>query len=194
MAHVDFDLTQGNNMQRERVRIATESTRDNMESVLEELITGHRRDYYYSPESNYYTYLIRPETVTDFSKTQFSGSKFLFALAGDFEEMPEPTRKRYEKFLVNHEKSVSPLIEVFNLPETGETRLMFNSDFDKPQLPLLRKLLADHDLTLLRAYWEPYLVKSAVPSSICALYIQGELSEAKKLPCLQISELFWHFP
>jgi glutamate dehydrogenase len=184
VAHVDFDLTQENNMLRERVRIATESTRDTMESMLEELITGHRREYYYSPESQYYTYLIRPETVIDFTKTQFAGSKFLFTLVGDFEEMPEPTRVRYEKFLANHEKSVSPLIEVFNLPETGETRLMFNSDFEKPQLPLLRKLLADHDLTLLRAYWEPYLVKSSVPSSICTLYIQGELSRTKETSLL----------
>ena len=31
VAHVDFDLAQGNNLQRERVRIATEQTRDNME-------------------------------------------------------------------------------------------------------------------------------------------------------------------
>ncbi|GAB6191223.1 NAD-glutamate dehydrogenase domain-containing protein [Desulfocastanea catecholica] len=184
VAHVDFDLTQENNTLRERVRIATEKTRDTMESVLEELITGHRREYYYSPESQYYTYLIRPETVTDFTKTQFAGSKFLFSLAGDFEEMPEPTRVRYEKFLVKHEKAVSPLIEVFNLPETGETRLMFNSDFETPQLPLLRKVLADHDLTLLRAYWEPYLVKSSVPSSVCALYIQGELSRAKEASLL----------
>ncbi len=180
VAHVDFDLTQGSNVQRERVRIATEITRDNLELVLEKLITGHRRDYYYSPESKYYTYLIRPETVTDFAKTQFSGSRYLFDLVGDFEEMPAPTRKRYEKFLANHEKSVSPLIEVYNLPETGETRLMFNSDFEKPQLPLFRKLLADHGLTLLRAYWEPYLGKSSVPSSVCALYIQGELSRAKE--------------
>lgn len=180
VAHVDFDLTQGNNVQRERVRIATENSRDNMESVLEELITGHRREYYYSPESNYYTYLIRPETVTDFAKTQFSGSRYLFALAGDFEEMPKPTRKRYEKFLKNHEKSVTPLIEVFNLPETGETRLMFNSDFETPQLPLLRQLLADHNHTLVRAYWEPYLAESEVPSSVCGLYIQGELSRTQE--------------
>jgi glutamate dehydrogenase len=184
VAHVDFSLPQEGNVLRERVRIATEKTRDNMESVLEELMTGHRRDYYYSPESEYYTYLIRPETVTDFARTQFSGSRYLFSLVGNFEEMPEPTRKRYEKFLVKHEKAVSPHIEVFNLPETGETRLMFNSDFETPQLPLLRKMLADHDLTLLRAYWEPYLVKSSVPSSVCALYIQGELSRTKEASLL----------
>ena len=38
-----------------------------METVLEEQISGHRREYYYSPESNYYTYIIRPETVVDYS-------------------------------------------------------------------------------------------------------------------------------
>ncbi len=180
VAHVDFGPTQENNELRESVRIATTKTRENMEVMLEELITGHSREYYYSPESEYDTYLIRPETVSDFAKTQFSGSKFLFDLAGDLEETPAATRKRYENFLKNHEKSVSPLIEVFNLPETGETRLMFNSNFEKPQLPLLRKLLTDHNLTLLRAYWEPYLAKSSVPSSVCALYIQGELSRTKE--------------
>jgi len=180
VAHIDFDLTQGDEAQRERVRIATEKTRNTMESVLEDLMTGHRREYYYSPNSNYYTYLIRPETVNDFAKDEFSGSRYLFDLAGDFEEMPEPTRRRYEKFLLAHEKAVVPHIEVFNLPETGETRLMFNSDFEKPQLPLLRQLLNDHGFTLVRAYWEPYLAQSAVPSSTCALYIQGELTRAQE--------------
>ena len=93
---------------------------------------------------------------------------------------PEPTRRRYENFLKSLETSVSPLIEVFNLSDTEETRLMFNSDFASPQLPVLRKLIADHDLVLSRAYWEPYCGKSAVPSSICSLYILGELSRKKE--------------
>ncbi|MCP4342178.1 MAG: NADP-specific glutamate dehydrogenase GdhA, partial [Desulfobulbaceae bacterium] len=178
VAHIDFDLTQGNNVH--WVRIATEETRDNMEAVLAKDISGHRRDYYYSPESNYYTYIIHPETVADFESKTFESSRYLFALTGNYEEMPEPTRKRYENFLVKSEKSVSPLIEIFNLPETGETRLMFNSDFEAPQIALLRQLLKDHGLTLLRAYWEPYLVKSAAPSSVCALYIQGEVTRKQE--------------
>ncbi len=182
VAHIDFDLSYGGDVQ--RVRIATEETRDNMESVLEELISGHRREYYYSPESNYYTYIIRPETVADFAREEFIHSRYLFALAGDYEATPEPTRKRYEHFLARCEDMVTPLIEVFNLPETGETRVMFNSDFQVPQLPLLRKLLADHGLTLVRAYWEPYLVQSSVPSSVCAFYILGELSRTKEASML----------
>ncbi len=174
VANIDFDLPLGNEVQ--RVRIATEETRDSMEAMLEDQITGHRREYYYSPESRYSTYIIRPETVADFPEEAFSGSRFLYSLAGDYVVTPEPTRKRYESFLANSEQSVVPYIEVFNLPETGETRLMFRSDFAKPQLPMLRRLLADHGLTLVRAYWEPYHARPSVPSSICALYVMGEVS------------------
>ena len=95
--------------------------------------------------------------VRDYSREVFEKSRFLFTLAGDYHVTPEPTRRRYEKFLKESEQSITPLIEVFNLPESGETRLMFNSDFASPQLPVLRKILEDHDLTLQRAYWEPYL-------------------------------------
>ena len=178
VAHVDFDLRRENNAQ--RVRIATQETRDSMEKILEDLISGHRREYYCSPESHYYTYIIRPETVQDYEKEAFSVSRFLFALAGDYATTPAPTRRRYEKFLEVSERAVTPLIEVFNLPGTGETRLMFNSDFASPQLPVLRKLFEDHGLVLKRAYWEPYRGKSPVPSSICSLYALGELSRKKE--------------
>ena len=94
VAHVDFDLERENDVQ--RVRIATQETRDSMEKVLEDLISGHRREYYYSPESHYYTYIIRPETVQDYDKEAFSASRFLFTLAGDYTTTPEPTRRRYE--------------------------------------------------------------------------------------------------
>ena len=178
VAHIDFDLEQENNVQ--RVRIATLETRDNMEAVLESMISGHRREYYYSAASQYYTYIIRPETVRDYSREAFTDSRFLFTLAGDYMTTPEPTRQRYEKFLKDTEGAVTPLIEVFNLPETGETRLMFNSDFASPQLPVLRKMFEDHGLVLKRAYWEPYWGKSSVPSSVCSLYIRGELSRKKE--------------
>jgi len=178
VAQVDFDVTQDAVAQ--RVRIATEDTRDSMEKVLEGLLPGHRREYYYSPESNYYTYIIRPETVNDFPVEAFRESRFLFTLAGDYTATPEPTRRRYEKVLKECEESTIPLIAVFNLPETGETRLMFNSDFESPQLPVLRKILVDHDLTLVRAYWEPYLGQAQVPSSICTLYVNGELTRQQE--------------
>ena len=178
VAQIDFDASEASVAQ--RVRIATEETRDSMEAVLEDLIPGHRREYYYSPASKYYTYIIRPETVADFPIEAFNESRFLFTLAGDYTATPEPTRRRYEKVLKECEESTIPLIAVFNLPETGETRLMLNSDFESPQLPVLRKILADHDLTLVRAYWEPYLGQASVPSSICTLYVNGELTRKQE--------------
>jgi glutamate dehydrogenase len=178
VAQIDFEATQSGTVQ--WVRIATEETRENMEALLEPLISGHRREYYFSPESNYYTYIIMPEKVVDFRREDFAKSRFLFTLAGDYDVTPEPTRRRYEKFLRESEQSLTPLIGVFNLPESGETRLMFNSDFASPQLPVLRKILEDHGLTLQRAYWEPYLGQAAVPSSICTLYVGGELTRKQE--------------
>lgn len=191
VAHIDFDLSQENNAH--WVRIATRDTRDTMEAVLAKEIAGHRRDYYFSPHYDYYTYIIHPETTADFERSSFSSSKFLFSLTGNYEEMPLPTRKRYEAFLAKHEQSVTPHIEIFNLPETGETRLMFNSDFASPHLPVLRKLIEDHGRTLLRAYWEPYLAKSASSSSVCALYIQGELSRKEENALLSDLRAFLAF-
>jgi len=178
VAPVDFNTAASGVIQ--KVRIATEETRDTMEALLEELLTGHRREYYYSPASRYYTYIILPETVADFTREDFVTSRFLFSLVGDDAGTLEPTKRRYEKFLLQCEQSTTPLIGVFNLPETGETRLMFNSDFEASQLPVLRKILADHGLVLVRAYWEPYLGKSTVPSSICTLYVSGELTRKQE--------------
>jgi len=173
-AQIDFDLSYGTNAQ--RIRIATEETRDSMESILEEMLAGHRREYYYSPENNYYTYIIRPKIVEDFPIEDFSQSRFLYNLAGDYSVTPKVTRKRYEKFLEKSETQTIPLVQMFNLPETGETRMMFNSDFESPQLPILRKILADNGYTLVRAYWEPYLADTEVSSSVCSLYIREELT------------------
>ena len=191
VAPVDFSTSGSGVIQ--KVRIANEETRDSMEVLLEDLLPGHRREYYYSPESKYYTYIIRPETVTDFPKDAFSESRFLFTLAGDDTVTPEPTRRRYEKFLKESEQSTTPLIGVFNLPETGETRLMFNSDFESPQLSVLRKILADHGLSLMRAYWEPYLGKSSVPSSICTLYVGGELTRKQEMGIVCALQSFLSF-
>ena len=191
VAHIDFDLEHGNDVQ--RVRIATRETRDSMEKLIETLISGHRREYYYSRENEYYTYIIRPETVQDFTKAEFQDSRFLFNLAGDFTATPEPTRMRYEKFLRDCKQSVEPLIEAFNLPVTGETRFMFNSDFATPQIPIFRQLFQDHGLTLMRAYWEPYWDDTEVPTSICSLYIQGEISRAKEAEIIQDLQSFLAF-
>ncbi|BHH84986.1 NAD-glutamate dehydrogenase domain-containing protein [Desulforhopalus sp. 52FAK] len=174
VAHIDFDLSYGSEGQ--RVRIATEETRDSMEAILEDMLAGHRREYYYSPENGYYTYIIRPETIADFAKEDFSQSPFLYALAGDYSVTPEPTRRRYARFLELSQQSTTPLIQVYNLPESGETRLMFKSDFESPQLPILRKILDDRGYTLVRAYWEPFAAESDLPTSLCSLYIRGELT------------------
>ena len=61
VANIDFSLEHENALQ--KVRIATQETRDSMETMLNESISGHRREYYYNPESQYYTYIARPETV-----------------------------------------------------------------------------------------------------------------------------------
>jgi len=185
VADIDFDLTQGSNIQ--RVRIATRETRDSMEKVLDTQLAGHRRDYYYNPESEYYTYVFRPETVTDFKETDFKDSRFLFASNQDYTTTPRLTRNRYEKFLGSVSTAVVPLIEVFNLSDIGEIRFMFNSDFERPQLPVLRKLFSDHGLVITRAYWEPYFAQSGLASSICSLYVQGELS--RKLETALVDDL-----
>jgi glutamate dehydrogenase len=178
VAQIDFDIDQEDDTQ--QIRIATEDTRDSMEKIIGPMISGHRREYYFCPESNNYTYIIRPETVKDFSKEKFENSKFLFHLSGNFAATPKSTRKRYVKFLEASEKSVTPLIQVFNLSETGETRFMFNSDFALPQLPVLRKIFEDRGVVLNRAYWEPYCCKTVAPSSICAIYAMGELTREEE--------------
>ena len=178
VAKIGFDMDLGSNLQ--RIRIATEETRDSMEKVIAPMIAGHRREYYYCPKSKNYTYLIRPETVKDYSKEEFEASKFLFNLTGNFRTTPKATRKRYVDCLEACEKSAAPVIQVFNLSGTGETRFMFDSDFEMPELPVFRKIFADHGVELIRAYWEPYCGKAIAPSSICSLYAQGELGRKKE--------------
>ena len=178
VADINVDLGQDSQLQ--RVRIATRETRSAVEKLLDTQLTGHRREYYYNPEKDYYTYIYRPETVTDYAEHQFSGTRFLFGLDQDYDKTPRLTRNRYEKFLGETQESVIPKIEVFSLSDIGEVRFMFNSDFGRPQLHVLRRLFADHGLIISRAYWEPYTTKAPVPSSICSLYVQGELSRKEE--------------
>jgi glutamate dehydrogenase len=176
---MDFDtLTPESLFQ--RVRIATKKTRDNMEKLLGDELIGRRRDYYYNPDSGYYTHIFWPETVSDFGKEQFKDSRFLFNIDDDFTSTPLLTRKRYEKFLDLVSTSVIPPVEVFNLSDIGETRVMFNSDFERPQINVLRKLFSDHGLTITRAYWEPYYTETNVISSICTIYVIEEMSRKKE--------------
>ncbi|WDP92063.1 MAG: NAD-glutamate dehydrogenase [Desulfobacter sp.] len=191
VADIDFDNTQASQIQ--RIRIATKETRDAMETMLDTQLVGHRREYYYNPEKEYYTYMFRPETVADFSTDRFSGSRFLFGLDQDYIATPRLTRDRYEKILESVSQSVTPVIEVFNLSDVGEIRIMFNSDFEKPQLAVLRQLFADHGLVIGRAYWEPYSTDARVPSSICSLYVKGELSRAREQELIDDLRAFLSF-
>ena len=182
-ADIDCGLTQGSQIQ--RVRIATKDSRERMEQILDKLLVGHRREYYYNPDSEYYTYVFRQETVADFDPSQFADSPFLFNMDQDYTVTPRLTRQRYEKFLESLAGNVTPLVEVFNLSDIGEIRFMFNSDFERPQLQVLRKMFKDHGLVITRAYWEPYYVDSKVTSSICSLYVQGELSRTKEAEIME---------
>ncbi len=166
------------------IRIATEETRDQMEAVIGSFISGHRREYYYCPDSKYYTYLVRPHCIMECKKEDFTTSPFLFRLSDDYKTTPENTRKRYEKFLDDTKTSVIPNIEVFNLPGTGETRFMFISDFALPQLPVLRKLFEDNGMSLKRAYWEPYYTGGDILSSVCSLYTIGEVNRKQEAKIL----------
>ena len=174
VADIDFSLAQGR--QAQRVRIATKETRDAMELLLDSQLVGHRREYYYNPEKEYYTYVFRPETVLDMPEEKVSGSRFLFDLNRRYRQTPRLTRNRYEQFLKTIAGQVTPVIEVSRLADIGETRFMFNSDFEKPQMAVLRRLFADHGLTITQAYWEPYRTKTGVPSSICSVYVTGKLT------------------
>ena len=191
VADIDFDLTQDSNVQ--RIRIATEDTRDRMERVLDKMLAGHRREYYYNPEKSYYTYVFRPETVNDYPDIAFAESRFLFNRNEDFTAIPRLTRNRYEKFLTQVSQHVTPFVEIFNLSDIGEIRFMFNSDFERPQMPVLRKLFADHGLTITRAYWEPYFTETRVPTSICSLYVAGELSRNQEASLIADLQAFLSF-
>ncbi len=192
VAGMDFDnLTPESQFQ--RVRIATEKTRDNMEKILGNDLVGRRRDYYYNPDSGYYTHIFWPETVKDFDNKQFKDSAFLFNIDDDFTATPVLTRQRYEKFLEQVSESVIPPVEVYNLSDVGETRLMFNSDFQTPQINVLRKLFSDHRLSITRAYWEPYYTKTQVVSSICSVYIKNEFTREQEASITQNLKAFLSF-
>ena len=79
------------------------------------------------------------------------------------------------------------------MPATAETRIMFNSDFATPQIPIFRQLLKDHGFTLVRAYWEPYWNGTDVPTSICSLYLQGEISRSREAELIRDIQDFLAF-
>ena len=193
VAPIDFESDDEPGIQ--RVRIVTRETRDAMEHLLETQIPGHRRAYYFSPDIGYATYLFRPETVEDFAEADFKESRFLFNVAGDYATTPEHARARYEDFLKKIKGQARIVIQTQKVTKSGETRIMFNSDFERPQLPVLRKMLEDFGCTLTRTYWEPYLAKTKdmVFSSICAIYVMGDLPADKEQAILAALRAFLSF-
>lgn len=191
VADIDFGFTETS--QAQRVRIATAETRQAMESMLDSQLVGHRREYYFNPQKEYYTYVFRSETVLNMPEETLSGSRFLFDLDKDYDQTPRLTRNRYEMFLETVENEVTPVIAVSPLVDIAETLFMFNSDFEKPQMGVLRRLFADHGLTITRAYWEPYRTKAGVPSSICSVYVTGDLSGTLKKLIIDDLQAFLSF-
>ena len=104
-------------------------------------------------KTKYYTYIVNPEKVLNYSKEHFKNSRFLFEDSKNFTSTPKATRNRYNRFLDKLQNSISPLIESSYLSDINQTRIMFNSDFELPQLPIFRKLLEEYNLILKRAYW-----------------------------------------
>ena len=189
----DIDSSFVENSQAQRVRIATAETRQAMETMLDSQLVGHRREYYYNPEKEYYTYVFWSETVLDMPDGKLSGSRFLFDLDRKYDQTPRLTRNRYEMFLETVENEVTPVIEVFPLADIAETRFMFNSDFEKPQMEVLRRLFTDHALTITRVYWEPYRTKAGVSSSICSVYVTGDLSGTREKLIIDDLQAFLSF-
>ena len=191
VSQVQFDVSHGEAAQ--WIRIATLDTRDSMETMLGPIISGHRREYYYSPSNKYFTYVVNPDCIKDYSKEEFKKSQFLFSRSTDYTTTPEATRERYEKFLVDSKKSIKPLIEIFNLPQTGETRVMYVDDFPLPQLPIFRRIFANQGMELKRAYWEPFYAEGEVRSSVCSLYTFGELTRKQEARIMRDLNAFLAF-
>ncbi len=158
----------------EEIRIATDQTRDAMEKLLSKHLTGHRREYYYNPKSRYYTYIIHSGSIGAMDPSEFKDSPFLFTQS---DEKDEARDKRYRGFLDKHLNSSLPFVQAFHIPGSNETRFMFSSDFPTSQLPLFRKFLQDRGQVLRRAYWEPYLNDKGLATSLCSLYLEGELAK-----------------
>lgn len=86
VAEIDFSFAE--NKRAQRVRIATAETRRAMEAMLDSQLVGHRREYYYNPEKEYYTYVFWSETVLDMPAGKLSGSRFLFDLDRKYDQPP----------------------------------------------------------------------------------------------------------
>ncbi|MBI5394093.1 MAG: NADP-specific glutamate dehydrogenase GdhA, partial [Verrucomicrobia bacterium] len=174
VSEVRFDVDGG-----VQVRIATEQTRDRMEAVLNAVMAGHRVEYYFGHEQQYYTYIIRPDPCPEAAELKPGASLFAFAGPSASAEMPPVTRRRYEDFLLKSLVSVVPLIEVSRSDRTRETRIMFREDFGRSALPVIRRMLEDLGIRLTRAYWETFRNPVGRMESVCSLYVRGTPAAAR---------------
>ena len=173
VSEVPFDVEGGT-----QVRIATARNRDRMEAVLNSVMTCKRIEYYFSPNHEYYTYIIRPEACKKAEEMKPGESPFAFNQIAVGPATPEDTRSRYESFLKRCDASVVPLVEVSDAKPSGETRVMFKDDFDRSPLPVIRRVLTDLGITLNRAYWETYRNPRGRIESVCSLYLAGTPKKA----------------
>ena len=156
-----------------QARLATAENRDQMELVLNSVMTGNRIEYYFGREKQYYTYIIRPEPCRKWEDLKPGESPFAFNQCSAGQEIPQSTRERYEEFLRRSRDSVIPLVEVSSAAPADETRVMFVDDFNRSALPVIRQMLSELGITLNRAYWETYRTPSGRIESICSLYLDG---------------------
>jgi len=171
VAHVHLDIQGGL-----QARIATRETRDQMEVLLDPLMFGSRVEYYYGPSRRYYTYIIKPEPCKPLKELGPKESPFAFAASADSFMVPEETRHRYEQFLELQRASTLPVVDCSTAPATGETRIMIHDDFVRAPLPVIRRLLYEHGLTLNRGYWETYRAADDSIKAVASLYVAGTLS------------------
>lgn len=165
VAEARFDIDGG-----VQARIATPQSRDRMEAVLDSVMNGNRVEYYFSPESSYYTYIIHPQTPP--ASEPGARAEELFAFALD-PAVPAGTKKRYVDFLARCRRQAAPLVEVSASEPTGEVRIMFPDDFSHSALPVIRRMLESLGIVLRRAYWETFRGESGRLESICSLYLDA---------------------
>ncbi|MEN6301560.1 MAG: NAD-glutamate dehydrogenase domain-containing protein [Armatimonadia bacterium] len=171
VSEAQFDIDGG-----VQARIATPQNRDRMEAVLNPVMSGNRVEYYFSPESHYYTYIVYPQTPPPPRPDGPTEELFAFSQSA---ATPRATVNRYVSFLKRSRRQTVPLVEVSASPNTGETRIMFGDDFSHSVLPVLRQMLDSLGLVLQRAYWETYRGSSGRLESVCSLYLAGNDSQAR---------------
>ena len=170
-----------------QARIATPEHLERLEAALNPVMAGHRIEYYLDRIHQYHTYIIRPERCKTWEELAPGESPFAFNRIASGPPTPGPTRRRYDAFLRKCGESAVPLVQVSPSSATRETRIMFREDFDHSILPVVRRILAEVDVNLTRAYWETYRTPAGRLESICSLYLDGtpdQQAVARIVECL----------